>query len=129
MTTQEQISIKDLQGVDIFAGLSDHDLEQIAKACSQRTYQPGEHCAIEKDTTDELRIVNEGKVAIEMRVQYVPYAQMLGIGTCNKGQCVGLVCSCGATCPYCSGKMYRENSNHLYKGFRFAPHLQRKAIS
>ncbi len=85
MTTQEQISIKDLQGVDIFAGLSDHDLEQIAKACSQRTYQPGEHCVIEKETMDELRIVNEGKVAIETRVQYVPYTQMLGIGTLTRG--------------------------------------------
>ena len=85
MNTQEQILIKDLRETDIFAGLSDHDLEQIAKACSQRTYQPGEHCAIEKDTTDELRIVNEGKVAIEMRVQYVPYAQMLGIGTLTRG--------------------------------------------
>ena len=84
-TTEEQVSIKDLQGVDIFAGLSDHDLEQIAKVCSQRTYQAGERCAREKDTTDELVIVSEGKVALEMRVQYVPYNQIIGIGTLTKG--------------------------------------------
>ena len=85
MNTEGQISIKDLQGVDIFAGLSDHDLEQIAKACSQRIYQPGEHCVIEKETPDELRIVNEGKVAIELRIQYAPYTQVIGIGTLIRG--------------------------------------------
>ncbi len=39
MDTQEQILIRDLRETDIFAGLSNNDLEQIAGICSLRTYQ------------------------------------------------------------------------------------------
>lgn len=85
MTTQDQISIKDLQGVDVFAGLSDQELEPIAKACRQRVYQAGERCATQGEATDELRIVNRGKVAIEMRIEVAPYAQTLGLTTLTRG--------------------------------------------
>ncbi len=85
MNTEDQISIKDLQGVDIFAGLSNHDLEQIAKVCSQRIYQPGEQCAVQSEIIYELRIVNGGKVAIEMRIEVTPYTQTLGIATLTRG--------------------------------------------
>ncbi len=85
MSTEEQISIKDLQGVDIFAGLSDNDLEQIRKVCIQRTYQAGELCAVQGETTDELRIVNGGKVAIEVRIEVIPYTQTLSVVTLTRG--------------------------------------------
>lgn len=85
MNTQEQISIKDLRGADIFAGLSDPNLEQIAEVCTQRTYQAGERCAVQGETTDEVRIVNGGKVAIEMRIEVTPYTQTVTIATLTKG--------------------------------------------
>jgi len=85
MNTEDQISIKDLQGVDVFAGLSGNELELIAKVCSQRTYQAGERCAVQGEIMDELRIVNEGKVAIEMRIEVTPYTQTLGIATLTRG--------------------------------------------
>ena len=85
MNTEDEVSIKDLQGVDIFAGLSDHELEPIAKTCSQRTYQAGECCAVHGEIMDELRIVNGGKVAIEIRIEVTPYTQTLGIATLTRG--------------------------------------------
>ena len=85
MNTGGNVSIKDLRGVDIFAGLSDHELEQVAKVCSQRTYRAGERCAVQGETTDELRIVNEGRVAIEMQLEVTPYTQTLSITTLTKG--------------------------------------------
>jgi len=115
-----------VRGVDLFAGLSDQHLEQIAKVCTLRTYQPDERCAVQGETIDELRIVNGGKVAVEMRIGVASYTQRRYL---NKGQCVHLVRSCGATYPYCLSKMHREGSNHLYKGFRFTMALQRKAIN
>ena len=91
MNTGEKVSIKDLRGVDIFAGLPDQELEQIAKACILRSYKAGEYCAIENEPTDELLVVNEGTVAIEMRCKHTHdcFAQALGIGTLTKGNVLG----------------------------------------
>lgn len=85
MYTQENVSIIDLQKVDIFAGVSDYDLEQVAKICSLRTYQAGERCAVQGETTDEVRIVKEGKVTVEMHIEIAPYTQTLNITTLTKG--------------------------------------------
>ena len=85
MDTQEQTLIKDLRETDIFAGLGVRELEQIAKACTQHTYKAGQQCAIQGETIDELRIVNGGKVAIELRLEVVPYTQTLSITTLTKG--------------------------------------------
>lgn len=85
MSTQEQTLIRDLRDTDVFAGLSNHDLEQIAKICSLRTYQAGERCAVQGETTDELGIVNEGKVAIETRIEVAPYTHTLTIATLTRG--------------------------------------------
>ena len=86
MKTAGQVSIKDLQCVDIFAGLSDEELKPIVRVSSQRTYQAGARCAAEGEITDELRIVNEGKVAIEMKIEAAPYTQTLGIATLTRGK-------------------------------------------
>lgn len=85
MNTEEKISIKDLKGVDIFAGLPEHELEQIAKVCTWHTYRAGQRCAVQGETIDELRIVNEGKVAIETRIDVTPYTQTLSMATLTKG--------------------------------------------
>ena len=85
MNTKEQISIKDVRGVDLFAGLSDQHLEQIAEVCTLRTYQPGERCAVQGETIDELRIVSSGKVAVEMRIEVAPYTQTLSVATLTRG--------------------------------------------
>ncbi len=105
MNTEGQTSIEDLRAVDIFAGLSAHDLEQMAKACIQRTYQPGERCAVQGETADELCIVNGGKVAIELRIEVAPYTQRLSTATLRRGNvfawCALLephVLTCSARC-------------------------------
>ena len=85
MNTENQVTIKDLQGVDIFTGLSDNQLEPIVKVCSQRTYQAGERCAIQGEIIDELRIVNKGKVTIEMGIEVTPYTQILDIARLTSG--------------------------------------------
>lgn len=85
MSTMEKIPVRDLMGIDVFAGLSEHDVEQIARLCTQRTYRGGQRCAVQGETIDELCIVNEGKVAIEMRIDIAPYTQTLGIATLTKG--------------------------------------------
>lgn len=85
VNTGKQVSIEALRGTDIFAGLSGHDLEQIAKVCVERTYQAGERCAVQGEETDELRIVNGGKVAIQLRIEAAPYTQTLTTTTLTRG--------------------------------------------
>ncbi len=86
MNMQEQVSTRHLREVDIFAGLADHELEQIAKICRRRAYQADECCAVQGETTDELGIVNEGKVAIEIRLEVVPYTQTLSVTNLTRGR-------------------------------------------
>ena len=94
--TKEQL-VKALRGVDIFAGLSNYDLEQIAEICSQRIYHTGELCAVQGETVDELRIVNAGKVAIELRIEVAPYTQTLRITTLTGGN---MFAYCSIAEPY-----------------------------
>ncbi len=85
MVTERHVSIRDLQETDVLAGLSEQDLQLIEKVCTLRAYQAGERCAAEGEVTDELRIVNGGKVVIEMRIDVAPYVQTLNIATLKKG--------------------------------------------
>lgn len=82
----EQVSIRDLHDVDIFAGLSDSSLEQIARLCSERVYQAGEYCAIQGETIDRLLIVNKGKVAVELQVVVPPRTHTVTIATLTDGR-------------------------------------------
>lgn len=86
MVTAVRVPVSELRGVDIFAGLSDNDLAQISRICTQEVYDAGEYCARQGDTTDELRIVNVGKVALEMRINVVPYTQTVTIATLTPGK-------------------------------------------
>lgn len=86
MKTTEQLSSKDLRGVDIFAGLSDNDLEKIVKLCSQRVYEAAEYCVVQGEVADKLLIVNGGKVASEMLINVPPHTLTVTITTLTKGR-------------------------------------------
>ena len=92
MKTAEQVSAKDLQGVDIFAGLSDDSLEQLAKFCNRRVYEAGEYCAAQGETMGQLLIVNGGSVTIEMQIEVASQAHTVTIAVLTKGR----VCGCSA---------------------------------
>jgi glutaminase len=85
MDTQEQLLIRDLRETDIFAGLSNLDLEQMAEICDLRTYQANERCVVRGEAADELGIVNEGKFQIEIPLEVPPYTQTLNVCTLTKG--------------------------------------------
>jgi len=95
METAQRIALTDLRGVDIFAGLSDEDLGEIAQFCTLRTYKAGEYCAVQGKTTDELLIVNGGKVVIEMRVEVPRYSHTVTVATLTRG----CVCAWSALVP------------------------------
>lgn len=86
MATIQRVSVVDLRGVDIFAGLSDDILEQIASACTHNAYKAGEYCAIQGKATDQILIVNSGKVSVEMRVGVARHSHTVTVKTLTKGQ-------------------------------------------
>lgn len=86
MKLAERIPVRDLRGVDVFSRLSDDDLSCIANYCIRDVYEAGKYCALQGNTTDELHIVNEGKVAVEMRVDVVPFTQTVNIANLGKGK-------------------------------------------
>ncbi len=85
MVTECKVSIGELREVDVFAGLSDQDLEIIGELCDVRSYPAGERCAVQGEVIDELRIVHTGRVVVEMRVEAAPYTQTLTITTLSRG--------------------------------------------
>jgi len=95
MTTSEHIAARDLAGIDIFIDLPQQDLEPLSRACTVREYQPGEHCAVQDDPTDELQIVSRGKVAIEMRIEVEPYSQTLNLAALAEGAVFNWSCLVG----------------------------------
>jgi len=89
------VPIADLRGVDIFAGLSDENLGLIVKSSVIRGYRAGEYCAVQGKTTDQLLIVNSGKVAVEVWVDVPRHSHTVTIATLTKGR----VCAWSALVP------------------------------
>ena len=89
VNTPEQIAIGDLRYTNLFVGLSDDDLEQIAISCTRRIFRAGEYCAVQGAATGEIGIINSGKVAIETRLEVPTYAQTLRICILTRGSMVG----------------------------------------
>lgn len=95
MEITQVVSVGDIRGVDIFAGLPDDSLKEIVPACTQRTYKAGEYCAVQGKTIDHLLIVNGGKVAVEMRIDVLRHTYTVTIATLTKGN----VCAWSALVP------------------------------
>lgn len=89
MAVRDQVSIDELRGVDVFTGLADHELEQIARVCRRRTYQAGERCVVQGENAEEMGVITDGKATIEMRLEVVPYTQMLSMATLTRGNMFG----------------------------------------
>lgn len=53
-----------LRGVDLFEGLTDQELEQVARICTERRYHPGEIITKEGAEGNELFIITDGFVEI-----------------------------------------------------------------
>ena len=54
---------------EVFQVLSEDDLLEIAKLCSEETYQDGQVVFIEGDPANQILVVERGKLAIEKKIQ------------------------------------------------------------
>jgi CRP-like cAMP-binding protein len=72
-----------LRGVELFEGLSNDDLEQVASLCHERKIPRGELLVKEGDTGDELFIITDGFVEVLLET---PRRVVVNLGT---GQITG----------------------------------------
>lgn len=76
-------STKILEKVDIFRGLSPHQLESLAQVSEERKYRCGEAVFTERSSGVEVYIIKKGKVRIELGLKGKPNTatiQRLSVG-------------------------------------------------
>ena len=76
-------STKILEKVDIFRGLSPHQLESLAQVSEERKYRRGETVFPEHSSGTEVYIIKKGKVCIELGLKGKPNTatiQRLSVG-------------------------------------------------
>ena len=74
-------SIEALKRIDLFKGLTDAELAQIAKLCREHSHEAGELCVTEGQKTDQVHFVKKGRVAIEFRIPHAPYGKEITVDT------------------------------------------------
>ncbi|MBN1146823.1 MAG: cyclic nucleotide-binding domain-containing protein [Anaerolineales bacterium] len=76
-----------LQGVDLFEGLRDDELDKVAEICSEKRYRPGELIAHEGEIGDEMFIIAEGFVEVLLGER--PSASARVVVSLGSGQIIG----------------------------------------
>jgi CRP/FNR family cyclic AMP-dependent transcriptional regulator len=76
-----------LQGVDIFEGLADDELDKVAKVCTQKRYRTGDIIAKEGEIGDELFIITEGFVEVLLGERSTASARV--VVSLGSGQIIG----------------------------------------
>ena len=74
-----------LQGVELFDGLTDDELSEVAAICTRRRLKKGEVLATEGETGHELFIVSEGLVEVSVSEHTAPRV-LVNLGA---GQLIG----------------------------------------
>lgn len=63
------VSLQDLRRFDIFNGLEDAELEEIAKLCREHVYEPESICFTEGGKAEDLYLLREGEVEIKIELR------------------------------------------------------------
>ena len=78
---------KFLHGVDLFGGLSDDELNQIAEICTKKTYKPGEYIAKQGEIGDELYVITQGFAEVVLGAQTASQTRI--VISLGSGQIIG----------------------------------------
>ncbi|OGO33543.1 MAG: hypothetical protein A2W35_14575 [Chloroflexi bacterium RBG_16_57_11] len=76
-----------LQSVDLFEGLTAHELDRVASICVEKRFKPGELITREGATETELYVINEGFVEILLGERFGASARV--VVSLGPGQIIG----------------------------------------
>ena len=80
------VPIEFLRKVDLFSGLTDAELIEIAKLCQRHSHEAGEPCLVQGEQTDHVHFVEKGMVAVELRMPYTPREKGIIVVTLGPGE-------------------------------------------
>lgn len=66
------VSVRTLKKIDLFRGLTDSELAEIAKFSSEHECKAGEICLSLGEKTDSLQVVIKGRVGVESKIPDAP---------------------------------------------------------
>ena len=70
-----QVSARALKKVNLFRGLAEKELAQVAGLCREHSHKAGELCVVQGQETEFIHIIKKGKVGIESQVPDVPHGR------------------------------------------------------
>ena len=77
---------KIIRGVELFNGLTEAELDEIAAICQQRDFNKGDILAVEGKIGDDFFLVSEGAVEVVISEQQAPPRVVINLGI---GQLIG----------------------------------------
>ncbi len=77
---------QELQRYNLFSGLEEKELNEIANLCTRRTYGSNEIIFGPDIPSEDLLLVEDGKDAIEIQIPLGPYGNKIVIHTLSKGE-------------------------------------------
>jgi signal transduction histidine kinase len=78
--------VEQLRKIDLFKGLTDEELLEIGRLCSQHHYGAGEICISENDKVNNVHFVKEGEVAVEIHIPQSPAENKVVIDILKDGE-------------------------------------------
>lgn len=81
-----RVTIEILKKIGLFRGLTDDELDELAKMCAIRTYEAGELCQFEGQMADQVHFIHKGRLGVEFHIPNIAYGckdvvlDTLGIG-------------------------------------------------
>jgi CRP/FNR family transcriptional regulator, cyclic AMP receptor protein len=64
---------KEIENTSLFKGLDDSEIAKIASLCNERSYNPGELCQTEGQSTNLVNLIIKGRAGTVVRIQNVTY--------------------------------------------------------
>ena len=80
------LPIELLRKIELFSGLTEEDLIEVGKLCSEHNYRAGELCVSEGDRADYIQLVEKGKVEVEMKILKSSLENKIIVDTLGDGE-------------------------------------------
>lgn len=81
-----KVTRETLKKIGLFRGLTEEELDEVAKFCAVRNFETGELCQFEGQMADQVHFIHKGRLGVEFHIPNIAYGckdivlDTLGIG-------------------------------------------------
>ncbi len=69
----KHVTRESLKKLSLFRGLTEDELDDVAKLCLIRTYEVGELCQFEGQMADQVHFISRGRLGVEFHIPNIAY--------------------------------------------------------